>query len=79
MQVIKFALFLVVETADNVSPPPTNVTTAPVVSNRAPLIAISTVPPPSLSTVPDVTFEPPSIAKLFTTGGASIDFQSLPL
>ena len=44
-------MFLVKDVGLNVSPLPSNVTLAPVVSNKAPFTAIVTVPPPSLSMV----------------------------
>ena len=60
--VIKFALFLVVVKGFKVVPPfsGSNVTAAPVVSNREPLISIVALPPSATPTTTDVASLPPS-------------------
>ena len=78
--VIKFALFLVVVRAFTLVPPfsGSNVTAAPVVSNKEPLISIVASPPSPTSTTADVTSLPPSSVILVIVGGESIGFQSVP-
>ena len=71
-------LFLVIETVLSVSPVPSKVTTAPVISNSDPLITIVALPPALASIFADVVAEPPSNVKLVITGGLSIDFQEVP-
>ena len=71
-------LFLTIETVLSVSPVPTKLTIAPVVSNSEPLITIVALPPALESITADVTDEPPSNVKLFIIGGLSMDFQEVP-
>ena len=75
----KLELFLVIDCVEIVSDEPTNVTVAPVVSNKEPLTCIVEVPPAVGSIVPVVISEPPSIVNCVIVGGASIDFHSVPV
>ena len=71
-------LFLTIETVLSVSPVPTKLTIAPVVSNSEPLITIVALPPALESITADVTDEPPSNVKLFIIGAVSYTHLTLP-